>query len=121
MVKKHSEKPPLTLVGPDTTTNQPPRTLGKHGRSLWDRIQFEYDVSDAAGIEMLAQACSGLDLAEQLHAEVERDGAVVRVRGAVRTHPAVKDLIGARAFVVRTLIKLGLNFEPVRSSAGRPT
>jgi hypothetical protein len=33
----------------------------------------------------------------------------------------VKDEISARAFVVRTLIKLGLNFEPVRASAGRPT
>ena len=69
---------------------------------------------------MLAQACAGSDLAEQLHDEVDRDGAVVRIRGAVRAHPAVKDEIAARAFVVRTLIKFGLNFEPVRSTAGRP-
>ncbi len=120
MAKKHSEKPPLTLVGPEITGNQPPFTLGKHGRSLWDRIQSEYDVSDSAGIEMLAQACAAADLAERLHEEIERDGAVIRVRGAVRSHPAIRDVIGARSFVVRTLIKLGLDFEPVRASAGRP-
>jgi hypothetical protein len=120
MAKKHLEKPQLTLVGLETGFAQPPFALGKHGRSLWDRIQSEYDVSDSAGIEMLAQACAGADLAEQLHEEVVRDGAVIRIRGAVRAHPAVKDEIAARSFVVRTLVKLGLNFEPVRASAGRP-
>lgn len=121
MVKKHSEKPPLTLIGLDTTIGKPPRTLGRHGRSLWDRIQSEYDVSDSAGIEMLAQACAALDLAEQLHTEVERDGAVIRIGGVIKAHPAIKDAIAARSFVVRTLVKLGLNFEPVRQSVGRPT
>lgn len=121
MVKKRREKPALTLVGPDTTTNRPPFALGKHGRSLWDRIQAEYDVGDSAGVEMLAQACAGADLAAKLHEEIERDGTVVRTRNAVKAHPAIKDEISARAFVCRTLTKLGLNYEPVRSSAGRPT
>ncbi len=119
MAKKHSEKPPLSLVGPEIAGLQPPRTLGKHGRSLWDRIQSEYDVSDAAGIEMLAQACAGEDMAETLHEEIKRDGAVIRLRGAVKAHPAVKDEIACRAFVCRTLTKLGLNYEPVRT-VGRP-
>jgi hypothetical protein len=52
-----------------------------------DRIQSEYVVADS-GIEMLAQACAGADRAAQLHDEI----AVIRVRGAVRAHPAVKDL-----------------------------
>jgi hypothetical protein len=121
MRKKPVGKPPLTLVGPDTTIGQPPFALGKHGRSLWDRIQHEYDVSDSAGIEMLAQACAGADLAAKLHAEIESDGAVIRTRNAVRAHPAVKDEIACRAFVCRTLVKLGLNYEPVRASVGRPT
>jgi hypothetical protein len=116
-----AKKPPLSVVGSDFTGASPPFVLGKHGRSLWDRIQGEYDVSDSAGVEMLAQACAGADLAERLNEEVERDGAVIRARGSVRTHPAVKDLIAARSFVVRTLIKLGLNYEPVRASAGRPS
>jgi len=124
MAKKRSEKhlgaPSLTLVGSSAIGIQPPFALGKAGRSLWDRIQSEYDVGDAGGIEMLAQICAAADLAERLHEEIENDGAVVRSRGTVRSHPAVKDLIAARSFVTRGLIKLGLNFEPVRSSGGRP-
>jgi hypothetical protein len=120
MAKKRSGKPALALVGSETIGVQPPFTLGKAGRSLWDRIQSAYDVSDAGGIEMLAQICSTADLAERLQEEIENDGAVVRSRGSVRSHPAVKDLIAARSFVTRGLIKLGLNFEPVRSSGGRP-
>jgi hypothetical protein len=115
-----AKKPRLTVVRPSTTGIEPPYALGQHGRSLWDRVQSEYDVTDAGGIEMLAQACAGADIATKLQEEIERDGAVIRVRGSVRAHPAVKDLIATRAFIVRTLIKLGLNFEPTRSSAGRP-
>src|SRR5262245_19291623 len=99
-------KSSLTLVDPATIGIQPPFTLGKHGRSLWDRSQREYDVSDSGGVEMLAQACAGADLAAKLQDEIEHDGAVVRSRGgAVRAHPAVKDMLAARSFVVRTLIK----------------
>jgi hypothetical protein len=115
-----AKKTRLTVVRSEPTATQPPYTLGRHGRSLWDRVQAEYDVTDAGGIEMLAQACAGVDIATKLQEEIERDGAVIRVRGSVRAHPAVKDLIATRAFIVRTLIKLGLNFEPVKSSAGRP-
>jgi hypothetical protein len=121
VTRKKSEKPALALVGSAPAIGvQPPFTLGKAGRSLWDRIQGEYDVSDAGGIEMLAQICAAADLAEQLQQEIEADGAVVRSHGTVRSHPAVKDLIAARSFITRGLIKLGLNFEPVRASGGRP-
>ena len=116
MAKKQSTKPSLTLVNSETIGIQPPFTLGKHGRSLWDRIQSEFDCSDAAGIELLAQACAAADLAERLQEEIERDGAVVRARGAVRSHPAIRDLIAARSFVTRTLTRLGLNYEPLRTS-----
>jgi hypothetical protein len=115
-----TKKPPLSLVEGDVAGVSPPFNLGRHGRSLWGRIQAEYDVSDSAGVEMLAQACAAADLAERLSEEVEHDGPVIRLRGVIRAHPAIKDLIGARAFVVRVLTKLGLNYEPVRASPGRP-
>ena len=50
-------------------------------------------------IEILVQACAGADLAEQPHDEVERNGAVIRIRGAIRAHAAVKDEIAARTFL----------------------
>jgi hypothetical protein len=120
VAKKQSEKPPLTLVTSEMAGSAPPRNLGKHGRSLWDRITSENDVSDAAGIELLAQACAAADLAEQLQAEVDRDGPITRARGVVKAHPAIKEVIACRSFVCRVLTKLGLNFEPLRSTSGRP-
>ena len=115
MAKKPTK---LTVVGAEPIGIQPPINLGEHGRSLWDRVQAEFDCSDVAGVEMLAQICATADLAEQLQQEIEADGAVLRVRGVVRSHPAAKDLIAARSFVVRGLQKLGLNYEPLRISRG---
>jgi hypothetical protein len=52
--------------------------------------------------------------------KIDRDGEVIRTRGTIKDHPALKHELACRAFVVRTLAKLGLNFEPVRASSGRP-
>jgi Phage terminase, small subunit len=113
--------PPLHLVSDFALTGlNPPRTLGKPGRSLWDRVQLEYSISDIGGIEMLAQACAALDRAEALSAEIERDGAVIKVHGSIREHPALKAELACRSFIVRTLQRLGLDVGPVRSSVGRP-
>jgi tetratricopeptide (TPR) repeat protein len=59
------EKPPLKLVKPSSVTGpQPSRTLGNHGRSLWDRVMIDYEINDVGGNEMLLQACQALDRAE---------------------------------------------------------
>ena len=105
---------------PAATASQPPRSLGDQGLSLWNRITSEYRIEDCGGLEILAQACQALDRAETLRSEIERDGEVLRLQSTVRDHPALKHELANRAFVVRTLARLGLNFEPVRSSVGRP-
>jgi hypothetical protein len=109
-----------TLPNPAATAFQPPRNLGDPGLSLWNRITSEYQIEDCGGLEMLAQACQALDRAETLRSEIERDGEVLRLQGTVRDHPALKHELANRAFVVRTLVRLGLNFEPVKPSVGRP-
>jgi phage terminase small subunit len=120
MAKK--PEPPLKLVtATDTTWAEPPRNLDNRGRSLWDRIMREYDIRDAGGLELLLLACEGIDRIWVLRQEIERDGAVIRLRnGAVKEHPALKAEIAAMSFVTRTLARLGLDVEPVRPSRGRP-
>ena len=98
----------------------PPRPLGKHGRSMWDRIQAEYDIADSAGSEMLAQACAALDRAEECREAIERDGLFIKSRGGTRENGTTKIELANRAFIVRTLAKLGLDVEPIRP-VGRPT
>jgi len=118
---KSPEKPPFSVVSallvqvPD-----PPRPLGPHGRQLWDRVQSEYRITDCGGVELLSQACAAEDTAESLAEAIARDGHVIHSRtGVPRTHPAIKDELACRAFVCRTLERLGISIEAIKP-AGRP-
>jgi hypothetical protein len=115
-----AKKPKLSLVRPSLyPVPTPPRPLGQHGRQLWNSVHAEYEVVDAGGIEMLCLACASLDRAEQLKTAIDEDGPIIRSKAGVRDNPLLKHELAARAFTVRTLQKLGLNFEPVRAP-GRP-
>src|SRR5262245_45408393 len=111
-------KKSLQLVGNEhaVSYSDPPRNLGAAGTQLWRSIQSEYDIHDAAGIEMLAQACQALTRAENLRAVVDKEGPVIKSGGVVKQHPALVAEMSCRTFVVRTLKQLGLNFEPLRAS-----
>jgi hypothetical protein len=112
--------PPLTLINPASTTISAPRPLSAHGTALWNRVQTEYRIEDAGGIELLTEACQALDRAEALAAAIARDGEVIHTRtGVPKTHPSIKDELNFRAFVVRTLQRLGLNVEAIKP-IGRP-
>jgi P27 family predicted phage terminase small subunit len=98
----------------------PPKSLGPAGRDLWNRVQNEYCVRDAGGLEMLAQACSAADRAAECAKKIQSEGlTVVNGSGGLRDHPLVKHELAARAFVTKTVKALGLNFEPLRG-VGRP-
>ena len=114
-------KPPLSIVAGETTVILPPRPLGSHGAALWDRVQREFAISDCGGLELLCQACQALDRAESLAEAIARDGAVVYNRaGAPRSHPSIRDELQLRAFIVKTIEKLGINFESIKP-VGRPS
>src|SRR5262245_32423745 len=109
----------LTILRPPLTSPVPPRELGEHGLKLWRSVTAEYDLNDAGGTELLAQACTALDRAEALAECVKRDGVLIDGKNGPKAHPAIKEELAARAFVCRTLQRLGINVEPVKSP-GRP-
>lgn len=118
-----AKKPPPLHVVPNVTAAvpAPPRALGCHGAALWHRVLSEYDIADVGGRELLALACQQLDRAEALRAQIDQDGEVIKTRtGALKDHPALRHELAARAFVAKTLLKLGLNVEPLHPSPGRP-
>lgn len=114
-----SKKPPLKLVARADDPTEPPRNLGQHGLNLWRTIMTEYEIDDSGGREMLAQACVALDRAEECAADVDRDGVTVRTKHGPKDHPALRHELANRAFIVRTLSKIGLTVEAVRP-IGRP-
>ena len=79
----------------------------------------EYNISDAGGIELLAQACAAVDRAEALAECVGRDGVMIYAKQGPKAHPALKEELAARAFICRTLQRLGINVEAIKPP-GRP-
>jgi hypothetical protein len=120
-VDEKNRPSPLRIVAdPGAIPPPPARVVGEHGRELWRRVHAEYAVDDVAGREMLTQACLGSDRAEALAACVAEQGEVLRTKTGFKAHPAIREEMACRAFVVRTLSRLGLNFEPIRTTFGRP-
>lgn len=116
-----AKKSRLTLVDPNApTVLSPPATLGETGSKLWQSIMSEYRIEDSGGREMLKQICEAADSVAEFSAIIAHDGAVVRTKHGPKDHPLVKHALAARSFVVRSLHRLGLDVEPIRS-IGRPT
>jgi hypothetical protein len=113
----------LTVVAnpsePASFQPRPPRKLGKHGLALWNSIQAEFHITDAGGIEVLAQACAAVDRAEGLRIRIDSEGETFRTRSGIRPHPCLKDELAARSFVARSLGRLGVLDEP-QKALGRP-
>jgi hypothetical protein len=100
----------------------PPGKLGETGMSLWGDITASYEFGDRASYETLYQACAAADRAERLRDLIDEQGEVVKLKGGLlKDHPALKHEIACRAFVCRTLARLGLDLEPLNAGPGRPT
>jgi hypothetical protein len=115
--------PRLAVIGssPTSTAPAPPPQLGDIGAELWADIVAEYEFEDRGSYETLAQACAAADRAERCRRQIDQDGELIQTNTGVRDHPLLKHELAARAFVVRTLARLGLDLEPVRAGPGRPT
>jgi hypothetical protein len=113
---KNSDSSHLSIVTSGTSGHQPPRQLRRHGRQLWNQVQAEYGITDCGGVELLTQICEATDRLQDLGEAITRDGAVVYVgRNATpRSHPSLKDETALRAFITRTVERLGLNVEAVK-------
>jgi len=98
---------------------KPPRKLDPHGSALWAAVHSEYRIEDAGGVELLALAAQSLDRAESCRVRIDKDGELIETAGGPKDHPLLKHELAARAFVARTLQRLGLDVEPTRS-IGRP-
>jgi hypothetical protein len=117
---KPADRPPLTLLDPASIGISPPRPLGQHGLALWNSVQTAYQIDDIGGRELLAQACAAADRVEALAERISVDGEVIHTRNGPKAHPALRDELAGRAFIVRTLERLGLNVETIKPM-GRPS
>jgi terminase small subunit-like protein len=99
----------------------PPRNVGAPGQQLWNSIMSQFDIHDAAGVEMLTQACEMLSRAEAFRIQIEDEGAMIKTSTGTKAHPLLTAELNARNFVVRTLRQLGLDVQPLQQREGRPS
>jgi len=111
--------PSFSVVSPEITAISRPRKIGPAGLALWNAVMAEYAIQDRGGLELLGEACAARDRVEELAEALNRDGAVVYTKSGPKVHPAVREELAGRAFIVKTLERLGLNVEVVKSP-GRP-
>jgi hypothetical protein len=113
------EMPKLTVVSGSRPTAKAPRRLGRHGTQLWKTIMRDYVIDDAADLETLAAACEQMDRAQQCRDQIDADGLVTRTKHGLKDHPLLKIELAGRAYVTRTLHRLGLGSE-LTKPVGRP-
>ena len=113
-------KPP-SIIRPFSIESgpEPPVSLGEAGRQLWLSIQSEYRIVDSGGRALLEQACAALDRASECERRIAVDGMVIETKNGPKDHPLIRHELAARALMARLLVRLGINFEPVRPP-GRP-
>lgn len=110
----------LTHVSTAPYDNEPSASPMRPLSEVGIAVFKEYDIEDPGGKELLLQACEALDQVAGLRRMIDKDGALIKTRnGDLREHPALKPELARKAFVVRTLARMGLNVEPLRS-VGRP-
>jgi hypothetical protein len=114
-----AKKLELVTTAPSADPDAIPAGLGPHGLALWRRVTDEYDLRDSGGSMCLELACRALDRAESCAAQIAVSGEMVKTRTGMRENPLLRHVLSNRAFCVRTLQKLGLNFEPTQH-LGRP-
>jgi hypothetical protein len=111
----------LTVVGSKTVrAGDEPPDLGEAGSACWAFIQAEYCIEDSGGITMLTEICRAVSRGEELRHRIDQDGLIIETKNGPREHPLIKAELANRAFITRTLQRLGLNVEPVRAGPGRP-
>jgi hypothetical protein len=114
------KKPRLTVVPTKPSPLAPPATLGQAGAALWTKIQGAYRCDDPPGAAMLEEICGAADRIAECREAIAADGMTIRTKNGVREHPLLRTEQNARAFLVRSLHRLGFDVEPPRDGVGRP-
>jgi hypothetical protein len=95
--------------------------LGEAGANLWASIMAESDITDTGGLALLTQVCAATDRISEYSEIIARDGPMIATKHGPKEHPLLKLELASRAFIVRTLQRLGLNLEPIKPIDRPPT
>lgn len=98
-----------------------PKHLSKEGKSLWNRLQLEYEITDEAGFLILQTAMEAHDRMKECQTIIKKEGMQVKDRfGQHKAHPLTTVERDSRSAMMAALKALNLDLEPLNDKPGRP-
>ena len=91
-MKKSATVIPLRSMSPE-----PPKTLGKAGKTLWISIQDQYGIDDPGGLAHLLTACRSEDDIERMRCRRQNGDMTSDRFGQKREHPLLAVIRGLEA------------------------
>lgn len=72
-------------------TDAAPGHLSPEARNLWRDVQKDFDVADAAGLQLLMRMCEALDGLRECQKQIRADGMTTKgSRNQPRPHPLLR-------------------------------
>jgi P27 family predicted phage terminase small subunit len=99
---------------------KPPAHLSAEAKTLWRKLNSEFDLNDSASQVLLESALSAFDRWQSCRKILARDGPTVKDRwGVLKIHPCVGAERDAKGTMRAALHELHLDLEPLQER-GRP-
>ena len=100
---------------------KPAKGLSRAARRQVESIGAEFDIRDAAGLDLLNDYGAFMDRRNEARATIRKDGATIKDRfGQTVAHPATRIERDSSAAMQRCLKSLNLDLEPLHDRPGRP-
>ena len=102
-------------------TIKPPHGISQAAKKLWRDLTKEYDISDPAGLAILAAGIHSFDRSAQAKKILDAEGPVVTDKfGQRKCHPAATVELSNRAAWLNAIRMLNLDVEVSNRGPGRP-
>ncbi|MEP7307326.1 MAG: P27 family phage terminase small subunit [Acidobacteriota bacterium] len=98
-----------------------PAGLSAEAKRRWRALVEEYQITDAAGLQILQTHCEAFDRMRDCQRAIKKDGLVSTDRfGQQKAHVLTSVERDARVSMLSSLKQLNLDIEPLRDRPGRP-
>lgn len=103
------------------TIPTPAAHLSDEAKSIWGELLGQYEITDAAGLQILRVALESFDRAQKARVAIDAEGMTSTDRfGQTKVHPLAVVERDSRAGFLAGLKALNLDLEPLRDGPGRP-
>ena len=111
----------MKIIGRNVKIPPPPSNLSVEARRLWRRLHAGYNLTDEAGMILLATGLEAFDRMRSAQRLLTSEGLTVTDRFQMpRSHPATVVERDSRSAFMAALKALHLDLEPLRDGPGRP-